>query len=251
MATRNTYKFGKSWFYDPDMGQVDGASLWQRAGMIVHSNDPHPMVASRQDFDQSAIASNTIGGWTATIATSGTITKDTTNPNGVALITAGAATAGQGVNWQLDNPALKISSGKPVAFEVYLKFTGLTNLKIQTFIGLATAGTTALISSNAVTAVDRIGFQGVTTTGVLTSVCRGGGTAVTGTGLTVVNSTFYRLGFFATSSQVDFYVNGAIVSSLTSQIPTGALAPIIVCQANATDTAAMSLDWMAWAAVRQ
>lgn len=251
MSTKNSYRYQKSYFWDPDYGQVDAASVWQRMGTIVHACDLAPLVFSRQDFDAVDIASNTISGWTFTDVTSGTITKDTTNPNGVALISAGAATANQGVNWQLDNPPLKISSGKPVVFEAYLKYTGLSNLKVQTFVGLATGGTTALIASGAMATVDRVGFQGITSTGVLNSVCRGGGTAATGTGLTLVNNTFYRLGLYATTSQVDFYVNGSIVSSLTTQIPTGALAPIIVVQSNGTDTAAMSLDWVAWAGVRQ
>lgn len=236
-----SYRYQTPYFYDTVLGPLPGASLWERFGAIANVSDPQSLIIYDEDFAAVTIGSNTIPGWTFTSVTSGSITADTTNPGGILLISAGAATANQGVNWQMAQLPFKIAADKPVAFEVYGKFTGLSNLKVQTFIGLAETST-ALIASGAFATVNRIGFQGITTTGVLTSVTRQAGTAQTGTGVTLANSTFYRFGFFATTSQADFYINGALVSSITSQVPTGAIAPSIVCQANATDTAVFNID---------
>ena len=241
MAVRATNRYGFPYYFDTVNGPLPGGSLWERFGSVVKQTEPQTLVVYDEDFLDVTIGTNTIPGWTFTAATSGAITQDTTNPGGIMLISAGAATANQGVNWQLNSPAFKIAAGKPVAFEVYGKFTGLTNLKLQTFLGLTTIST-AVIAAGAMATLDRVGFQGITTTGVLTSVARQTGTAVTGTGVTLVDATFYRLGFFATSTQIDFYVNGLIVSSLTTQIPTVAVAPTVVVQANATDTPVLALD---------
>lgn len=249
MPTRGSYRYQKQYLFDPDYSQVDGSSLWQRFGAVVNACDPQPLVYTKQDFDQITIGSNTIPGWTFTSVTSGSIAGDTSNPGGAVNISAGAATANQGVNWQLNQFPLKLASGKPVAFEAYGTFSGLSNLRLQTFIGLA-ASSTALIASGAVASVDRIGFLGITTTGVLSAVSRSSSTGSSGTGVTLVNATAYRFGIFATTTQVDFYINGSVVSSLTTSIPTTVLAPTIVVQANGTDTPVFNLDWVAWGGVR-
>ena len=243
MQVNGSYNYGIPYFWESTEGPLPGATIWEQAPGILGPVDPYPIVDYHDDFLDISPATNTIPGWTFTAATSGTIVQDTTNPNGALTFSAGAATANQGVNFQFNAPSWKVAASKPVFFEAYIKYTGLTNLKIQTFVGLA-AASTAVISGGAMATLDRIGFQGITTTGVLTSVARGGGTAATGTGVTIANSTFYRLGFVATSSLITFYVNGLPVSTATTQIPTGALCPTVVVQSNATDTAAASLDFI-------
>lgn len=243
------YDYQTPHYYDMTQGPLPGATLWDRFASATRHCDPYPVTWYDQDFVGVTPATNTINGWTVTVATSGTVTEDTTNPNGAVAISAGAATAGQGVNWQMSGSPFKIAANKPVAFEVYGTFSGLsTTPKIQFFAGLAEQST-ALITGNAMATKIRLGFQGVSTTGVLTSVARSDSTAVTGTGVTITNAA-YRLGFYATSSQVDFYVNGAIVSSSTTQIPTTAVAPAIVMQANATVTPVFTVDYIRVAGLR-
>ncbi len=239
-----TYNYGIPHFFDSGSAAVPGASLWERYGSIAGVCDPQTLVQYSQDFVGVTPATNTINGWTVTAATSGSVVEDTALPGGIVAISAGAVTAGQGINWQMSSLPFKIASGKPVAFEIGGKFSGLsTTPKVQFFVGLAEA-TTALITSNAFATKVRVGIGGVSTTGVLGSMCRSDSTAVTGTGVTVADATYYRLGFFATSTQVDFYVNGAVVNSITTQIPTTALAPTIVVQANATVTPVFNLDFI-------
>lgn len=223
-------------------------SLWENVSVLPFQQDPAARILFREDFNEQTIASNTFGGWTFTNATSGTVANDTTNPNGVITISAGAATANQGVNFQLNAVPYKLHATRPLLFEARVQFTGLTNLRVQALIGLF-ATSTALIASGALANVSGIGFGGVTTTGVLVARTYSG-SATSGTGLTLVNSTWYRLGFVATTSTVDFYVNGAKVSSITATIPTVALAPSFVCQANGTDTSVLNVDYVAISAPR-
>lgn len=249
MATRGNYTNSNLSFLDNVYSPAKGTSLWERAPTLPALCDPRTAVFYYDDFIDKTVGTNTIPGWTFTNVTTGTVTTDTTNPNGVTILSAGAATAHQGVNWQLNVSPFKVAASKPVFFEARVQFTGLTNLRVETFIGLA-ATSTAIIATGAMAALDRIGFQGITTTGVLTSVNRGGGTAVTGTGLTLVNSTWYTLGMVCQTTGVDFYVNGSLVSTLTTQVPTGVLAPSFVCQANGTDTPVMNCDYVQVIGVR-
>lgn len=235
--------YGTPYFWEQNVGKAPQSTLWSRFPLQAALTDAHTYVIARDDFAQCTIGSNTIPGFTFTSVTSGAITQDTTNPNGVLLMDTGASTANQGINFQANVSAFKIAAGKPVAFEAVLQVTGLsTTPKIQFFCGLA-AASTAIIASGAFATLDRVGFQGITTTGIITSVSRGGGTAVTSTGFTLADSTVVRLGFYATSSQVDFYVNGILAgTSATSQIPTGALAVSFSAKANATVQPVLCLD---------
>ena len=246
-------------YLDPINGPPPGQSQWQRVSRLAQLSEPAIGVSKVQDFDEITIASNTIGGWAFTSATSGSIAATSTLPNGVVAISAGASTAGQGVNWQVNQPVNKIQTGKDFAISFRAQFTGLTSLNAQLFFGIATVGTTALITSNAVaTNIDYIGFNAVTTTGVVkTGTSASSAQSSPGTGFTIANNGWYNFGFYATTSQVDFYASAAnsnnqtLVSSITTNIPTGVLAPIIVVQANGTVTPVVNLDYVAWSQIRQ
>lgn len=251
MSEVATYNYNNCHYYDTVFGNLPGAQIWERFPVLSTRCDPFAAFYHMNDFDGVTPASDAIGGWTTTKVTSGTVTQETSAGQSLLLLSAGAVTANQGVNVQLNCQPLKIVAYKPIIFEALLKFTGLSATpKFQMFVGVA-AASTALIASGAMAATDRIGFQGITTTGVVTSVARGGGTAVTSTGVTVADTVFHRYGFYATSAQIDFYIDGALVgTSATSQIPTGFLAPTFVCQANATVTPVMAIDYVAWAGCR-
>ncbi len=245
-----SYGYGIPYAYETSAGFLPGGTIWEQAPLAAYYSDPGAFVHLFQDFEQTLAASNTIGNWTGTVATSGTITSDTTNPSGILLLDAGAVTAGQGVQLQLALAPFKLHATLPTVFEARIKPTGLTSLKFQDFVGLC-APQTAIITSNAVGTDDKIGFSGVTTTGVLRSNTTAAATATLGTGLTVVNSTWYRLGFVATTTLVTFYVNGLAVGTSTTNIPTSAMAPAVTIQSNATVTSAASLDYIRVLGVRQ
>jgi hypothetical protein len=248
MATEVFYKGRQRLYRSTAESPVKGRSVWERLSVLPHMQDPATRVLFRQDFDQLTIASNTINGWTFTNATSGTITQVTNASNGIVNINAGAATANQGVNWQLNAPVIQLHATRPTILEARVRFTGLTNLRVQALFGMF-AISTALIASGAVANVKGLGFAGVTTTGVLAARTYDA-SAGSGTGLTVANSTWYRLGIVATTALAEFFVDGVRVSSITSQIPTDPLAPAFVCQANGTDTPVMQVDYVAFSEPR-
>lgn len=238
------------YYFETSSGILPGATIWEQAPTAAYYSDPGGFIELFQDFLQTTAASNTVPGWTFTQATSGTIVQDTANPSGALTLSAGAVTANQGVQIQLAQLPFKLHATLPTVFEARVKFTGLTSLKLQAFVGLC-AAQTAIITGGAVGTDDKIGFSGVTTTGVLTGNTTAATVATTPTGLTLVNSTWYRLGFVATTTLVTFYVNGVAVSTSTTNIPTAALAPSVVLLANATVTPIMSLDYIRVFGVRQ
>lgn len=238
-----SYGYQIPYYYEVGSGILPGATVWEQAPLAAFYSDPGAWTELYQDFVQLTVASNTFGGWTFTAATSGSGASDTTVPSGVYKLDAGAVTAGQGVNFQLNQIPFKLHATLPTVFETRVKWTGLTSLKVQALVGLA-AIQTALITGNAVGTDDKIAFAGVTTTGVLSGNTTASATATTGTGLTIVNSTWYRLGFVATTAAVKFYVNGSLVSTSTTNIPTAALSPSFVNQANATVQPVLNIDYV-------
>lgn len=207
-----------------------GTSLWETCPLLALRSDPSVGTIFEENFLKVTPATNAIPGWTTTTATSGAVTLDAVK--GLEL-DSGAVTAGQGVNLQFTSTPFTVAAGKPVWMEASVRFEGQASLKIQFLFGLATAAT-ALITSNAVGTDDKIAFAGVVTNGVILSNATSGTTVGTGTGFTIANNTTYKLGFYAQTTGVDFWVNGVLVKTLTANIPTTALAPSIVCQANAT-----------------
>jgi len=215
---------------DTSLSPALGTSLWETCPLLALRSDPSVGTIFENNFLGVTPATNAIGGWTTTTATSGAVTLDAAK--GLKL-DAGAVTANQGVNLQLSSTPFTVAAGKPVWFEASVRFESLTSLKIQFLLGLA-AIQTALITGGAVGTDDKIAFDGVTTAGTITSDCCSSATSGTGTGLTLVNSTTYKLGFYATTSGVDFWVGGTKVQTLSANIPTTALSPSLVVQANGT-----------------
>lgn len=238
---------------DTSLSPALGSSVWESCPMLPIEADPFVGIRYFEDFAAQTIASNTIGGWTYTSATSGSITLSTTLGGGVALISAGAVTANQGSTWQMAQPSWTVGTTKRIWAETYLQFTGLsTTPKVQFAWGLAAAGSSALITAGALdTTKDFIGFAGVSATGVITANTQASSVATTPTtGFTIADSTFYRLGIFASPTSVSFYVNGVVVSTSTTNIPAGQLAPIYVMQANATVTPVANVDYLRVVGIR-
>ncbi len=187
-------------------------------------------------------ASNAIGGFTTTVATSGTVTTSATG--GGLVISAGAVTAGQGINLQMIQTAFTPTASKPIWMEGSVAFSGLAATpKVQFLFGLAAASTT-LIASNAVGTGDQATFSGVSTTGVMTANTTLSTTATTATGFTIANNTTYKLGIKLTTTAAYFWVNGVLVTTNIANIPAAALAPSVVVQGNGTVTPVATLQWL-------
>lgn len=248
MATEVLYRGRQRLYRSTIESPAKGRSVWERMSVLPHLQDPMSRVLFRQDFDQITLASNTIAGWAFTAATTGTVTQVTNASNGIVNLNAGAATANQGVNWQLNAPVIQLHATRPTILEARVRFTGLTNLRVQALFGMF-AISTALIASGAVANVKGVGFAGVTTTGVLAARTYDS-SAGSGTGVTLANNTWYRLGIVATTALAEFFVDGVRTGTITSQIPTDPLAPAFVCQANGTDTPVLQVDYVAFSEPR-
>src|SRR6185312_13102613 len=139
-AYRNRYNSGPQGvafenlvFKDTLGSPAVNATLWDNCPLICEQCDPgYGRLLDTRWFGSTA-ATNAIGGWTTTVATSGTVTIDATK--GLKL-SAGAATANQGVNFQLQRTAFTPTANKPIWMEASLNFTGLTSLNIQFLFGL-------------------------------------------------------------------------------------------------------------------
>lgn len=226
----------RNWqFYDDVLSAAQGSSLWETCPLNALRDDPALGAVYREEWLGVTPASSVIPGWTTTQATSGTVTVDTAKG---LKVEAGAVTAGQGINLQMNRLAFTIAANKPVWLEASVRFEGMTSLKIQFLFGLAVAGTT-LITSNAIGTDEKAAFAAVVTNGVILSNATLSATAGTGTGFTIANNTTFKLGIYATSSAIQYWVNGAVVATLTANIPTAPLSPAIVVQGNATVTPAV------------
>ncbi len=237
---------------DTGLSPALGSSVWESCPLLPIEADPIIGPRYFEDFLAQTIGTNTIGGWTFTSVTTGGTTLSTTLTGGVALLTAGAVTAGQGSTLIMAQPSWTVGTTQQFWYESRMQITGLsTTPKVQFFAGLAAAGSTALITSNAVdTTKDFIGFGGVSTTGVILSTTAASSSATTGTGFTWATDTWHKLGIFATPTSVKFYVDGVVVNTITTNIPAGALAPIYVMQANATVTPVLNIDYVRVVGIR-
>lgn len=174
------------------------------------------------------------GAWIVSTATTGTATAGTLAGGTVALA-AGATTANQGVQIQRSGSHFIPAQGKHIWFECRLK---VNVLQTQFLCGLFDVDTT-LIATGALHATDGIGFQCLTSDGVLLPVSKASSTATTGTTTnTLVAATYVRLGFTMTwgsitnVASVQPYVNGVATGSpITTNVPTASLTPSFVCQA--------------------
>lgn len=222
------------------------SGLWDDCPSLVHLSDPSYAYSYVNDFTGSTPASNTIGGWTSTIATSGTATASATA--GLA-VSAGAVTAGQGVNLQMARTPVTMATGKAAWLEGQFTFTGLTSLKIQFLFGFA-AAQTALITGSAIGTDDKAAFDGVTTTGVIQTDTTLATASTTGTGFTIVNNGVYKLGIKLTPTAASYWVNGVMVTTTTTNIPAAALAPSLVVTANASVTPVVNVNWLKFFSIR-
>lgn len=176
------------------------------------------------------------GGVTKTNATTGSGAFDLAGAEdaGVYILAAGAATATQGVNAQWKHFHLTPGTGSPIVFEIECKATGRVG---ELFIGLAVVDTTLIATSTITNKVVGFAVPG-DDDGVLDYVtCDNttfAGNNQQQTGATLALDTKVKLAMEVWSDKVKFYRDGALVATNTTNIPTAALCPTIVCQSAGT-----------------
>jgi len=205
-----------------------------------------------------------------TNATSGTVTIDTTTSShgGCLLFDAGADTAAQGVQMQMDT-GIVLDEASDLFFEARVRFAttaGTTLFTDEMFVGLAEEDNTVIASSklsdiglvgftscSADNATDDLaqptaGFMSVVGSPAVSTTASGSADAVkvnTAANAGVGVDDYVRLGLVIRNGEMQAFVNGEKVGSKISTLPTSLrLKPTFVCQADGSTQGKFLLDYV-------
>ncbi|NIT61566.1 MAG: hypothetical protein GWN67_20500 [Phycisphaerae bacterium] len=239
-------------------GETGGAGpspdLWSDCPLLPMMLDPSEGYYYFSDF-MDEVDATTGDGWTITQATSGTL-GTVIGVGGELHLSAGAATADQGVNAQLLNCCVKPTADKDIWFEARIQVSHVDN---QIFVGVASTDTT-LIATGALDEANpsSIGFF----TDVNSSSGKGGiisqkagSNDTTEDVVTVSATTWTNLGFKVEGvSRVIFYQDGAIIGQVTDTNDIAdavEMALSLVCQnEDGANTNTLKVDWLRIAQLR-
>lgn len=202
-------------------------------------------------FHNDFLSNGDISDWTLTNTTP--VGADSTfaagdAAGGAALLSTVTVTAAEGGQIQYGAGEMFLpAAGTTIAGEMLVTFTGVANLNIELFFGLAVEDTTVIASSLNSTD-NHIGFEAVGDDGVIAVVgekatARGTTAAVH----TIVSGTAVRLGFRVNGvTNIEFYVDRVLVSDtiLTANIPVVEMTPTLVVQTGGTDAPIATIDWI-------
>lgn len=236
-----THGSGRVSTYDPTLQTFAESELWRTCPMLEILHDPSLATVLDEQF-HSYDAEATVGDYVLTQATAGSAAISTTAP-GTLSIDSGSTTATHGAQIQRVKSTFLPAAGKHIWAEFRVSFTGVSNLNVETFIGLAEIDTT-IIGTSAVSTDNHIGFSSVTDDGILLFNCEKATAGATTTGVTVASATVYRLGFYVNGvTSAQGYVNGVATGDLiaTANVPILRLAPSFVCQSGGTDQPVLHL----------
>ena len=204
-----------------------------------------------------------------TNATSGTVTIDTTTSShgGCLLFDAGASTAAQGVQLQMDS-GIVLDEASDLFFEARVRFSttaGTTLFTDEMFIGLAEEDNTVIASSKlsdiglvgftscsadntSDLAQPTAGFMSVVGSPAASSTASGSADAVkvnTAANAGVGVDDYVRLALVIRNGEAQAFVNGEKVGSKVSTLPTSLrLKPTFVCQADGSTQGKFLLDYV-------
>ena len=226
-------------------------ALWDSCPLEAIRLDPSIGYEYFTDFIgadmQTGVTTEEHGGWIMTQQTAGTWKADDA-AGGVMLLDSASGTATQGANLQLGGTTGECflpAASKDIWFEARVKvadFSGGPELAI----GLANIDTT-VIASSAVSTTDHIMFTSVTDDGVVLFNGEKGGTGNTETYTTIVDGTWYRMGFHASGvTTVQAYLDGVSTGTalVTANIPVLEMVPTFVCQSDGTTDPILHIDWI-------
>ena len=227
---------------ETDTGRGPSWGLWNAAGSLIADLNAGNWNRGCKVWDDDFVDLPT-GKYTATQATTGSFAL-TDAEGGVALADCDSTTVTQGINVQYGGTAgeaVKAAAGQNIYFEARIKSVDMATGP-EFFLGLAVTDTT-IIATSALSA-QAIGFKSVTDNGVLLATCKDGSSETTGTGTTLVDGTWVKLGFKVIgTSKVQFFVNGTLVSTVTANIPTTEMRPSLVCQSDGSTDTIVHIDW--------
>lgn len=227
--------------YDPELSSGYSANLWKTCPLLEYQHDPMIGVLLDERWN-SYNAQATTGDYVLTQATTGTAAISTAAP-GVLELDSNSTTGGQGANLQRVKSIFVPTAGKHIWAEFKVKVVD-TYDKVEFFCGLSDVET-GIIASSANASDNHIGWQCVTTDGVLLFSAEKAGTGATKAATTLAEDTYVKLGFYVNGvTEIEQYVNGVLTGTnhVTANIPVVALCPSFVCQSDGTNDPIMHIQ---------
>ena len=233
-----------------DTGRGPSAALWNSAGSVLADlavfNVGRGFIAWRDDFIDLMTGRYTFTDITpvGSAATMALLDAE----NGVVRIATVSTTAGEGGQFQngtTTGECVVASAGNVIWFEAQVKATTITTNGPDFFLGLCVADTTILTPGTpAALTAQSIGFTSLTKDRILLAGCKDGTALTTGTGATIVDGTYVKLGFKVYgTTKVEFFVNGVLVSTITANIPTTEMKASAYFATGGTDASTLDIDW--------
>ena len=188
--------------------------------------------------------------WISTAATAGTaILADA--KGGVLELDCASGTSGQGIQIQYGGAtgaaSFVASADSKIYFEARIKVTDISTGIMEVFVGLSEVDTT-IIDSGANSSANHIGFELVDDNLEIDFHSESGGSRSSSANVaSIADGTYVKLGFLVEGvSKVTPYVNGIAKTAISTNIPTAALTPSLVCQSGGSSVdPIMSVDWVA------
>jgi hypothetical protein len=228
------------------IGPGDISPIWKAAPDLANA-DPNYAFGLFDDFLNYL---TTMNGWT-TAGTGPTIASDESLPGGVVLLTS-SGTDNQAAILGRTIEEFSLETGKKLYFEARVKIAELNTDDTNIFVGL-TQGTLA----DAVPLIDDAGGEVVADDDLIGWVKSDGGTvwtAFSADGAAAYESTecntrdanWVRLGFVADPTQIDFYIDGGLVASHTTTLPTAGeeMTAAIIVKCGSANAETMQADWI-------
>jgi hypothetical protein len=221
--------------------------IWRQAPQVGLADPNHAFML----FDDFLGYITTQNGWT-TAGTGATVACDETVKGGVLLLTS-SGTDNQAAIAGRTYEEFTLEVGKKLFFEARVMPAELNTDDVNIFVGL-TQGTLA----DAVPLIDDAGGEVVADDDLIGWVKSDGGTVWTAFSAdgaaayestdcnTRVVDTWVRLGFIATPTQIDFYIDGELVATHVTTIPTASeeMTAAIVVKCGSANAETLQCDWI-------
>jgi hypothetical protein len=180
------------------------------------------------------------------VDTAGSLTRADNIIDGILELRANSTTATEGSHLQFPAYEMVPTSGKEIVYETRVKWTGIANLNVETFVGLAEPGK-GIIASSAIDATTRdlIGIGGTADDGVMTAMSQNASARKTGKTFTITSGQWYRIVIrFLSNTEVRIYVDDKLmlIADATYFDADDEHVPSFVCLSGGTDSPILSID---------
>jgi len=158
-----------------------------------------------------------------------------------ALITTAAA-ENSGLNMQLVGTPFQLASGKKLYFGAKLTFNTADGNDF--FVGLASTDTDIIVTHAISVAASAVGWYALSST-ALVAYNEIHANSVTTTATPILDTSAHIYEFLYDGTNLNFYLDHALVAQHTTYVPTVVMAPSIVLQSSAGGAAeTCAIDWM-------